>query len=330
MHVMAKAICICKISKQADELNLGIFLVVLGHNLLLLGVFQYTDNFLTITFILMLGTCLGCGHILPLLFQGGCADLEKTFTTESVYGDFRRPMSKVVLTLIGQVMFFMLFWQSSHAMLEEGKRVKSFNYVYWLSSFFTMQMLIFSGDYKLKGILGVWYPMRAAGWETLFRSRNASLLTDESDDHWVVTQLTPLPRLPALLLHWFGSFVCDGVMIGMLNYVVPVILAQSRDAEQYIFTVFSLTFVCMIDDISAVTFTLVPSHSLIHQHPILPRSKDGNAVMLKNNRWRGHSDDAGWIFLERHDDSGAYREVPEDSARTLSKDQVAGSYREVP
>ena len=108
---MSRMVLYSKTTKLADEFNAKLLFVIAGQNLLVLYIFQYTTFVASFTFILMIITTALSGHVLNLLLIG-FADLESCFNTTSIYGDFRKPTSKVLFTLIAQLCFSLLFWQA--------------------------------------------------------------------------------------------------------------------------------------------------------------------------------------------------------------------------
>merc|ERR1712232_1356477 len=194
---------------------------------------------------------------------------------------------------------FLLFWQAVHLALHQRK----FNYAYWLSALFSVQLFMFNADHDLRrsgGTLGVWYPSVAPGWETLFRSRGAHLVCNDYDGHWHVVEVIKVPKLPILLLHWFGSFACNGVWMQMICFIMPLLLAHSRDPMEFVLNSFAMSFLIRLDDADAVTFTVIPNE----EAPPPPPTQVSPGALLEIR-----ADDSCWLLLETRDSDCSFDKV---------------------
>eukprot|EP00931_Biecheleriopsis_adriatica_P114412 TRINITY_DN9013_c0_g1_i2.p1 TRINITY_DN9013_c0_g1~~TRINITY_DN9013_c0_g1_i2.p1 ORF type:complete len:410 (+),score=43.85 TRINITY_DN9013_c0_g1_i2:23-1252(+) len=227
-------------AKHTNASNGRALLLIAAMNLLTLALAQHIESAEQLNCFLLLlhGLILIFGGALILSFIEEAGDGSTKYTVSSVYSNFSRPGSEVIFATLAQGCLVGLY------AIQACRISADMCYFYWFISIVTVQIWMIS---SLPQTMGPFFFDSIPMWRELLRHPVTAV---------VFEQEVVLVSRPRLLLHTLLGALFNGYAFLYIMATVPLVLAQSASPLEYVLNSFALTFICSLDDLDPVEFSV--------------------------------------------------------------------------
>jgi len=218
------------------------YLYTAGINLLVLhGIQYYGQKGLVAAMIALI---LQCGGTTYLWWKDSDTLKKGGFQAQSVYQDISKPILQVSTVFVGQMGLITFYLSSIFSTLHPD----SISYVFWIASFFCLQMSAFFNRGE-DSLLGSTWPTSA--WADIIKQANVLEYSVASFDG---KQKVLRVSRPDLVMRMIFGFIVNNGFRELLAFTVPILLCQFNDPLNFVVYCVGVNFIVTIDDMNPKHF----------------------------------------------------------------------------
>jgi hypothetical protein len=194
------------------------------------------------------------------------------FDASSLYQDIATPLIQAIFLFFGQVCLILFYLCSIFKTVRE----ETFTYVFWMATYFSLQMAAFFNRGADSYIGRTW---NTSEWCDIIRHATEY----EYRTKHFHGDSTLRPGYASLILRGLFGLLVNNVFRDILAFTVPVLLAQFTDPLNFVVYCVGVNFIVTIDDMSPKRFEITTVSSEtgesycfvqcdLHENPVAPSS----------------------------------------------------------